>query len=79
MNSFQNLLSGYTHRKCFFYSCIIWFDSCVDDSGNWGRGGLFNALAKLSDSVPKAYERASEFDDLHLGDLHLLEITGEHI
>ncbi|XP_063940518.1 probable helicase CHR10 isoform X4 [Daucus carota subsp. sativus] len=51
--------------------------SCVDDSGNWGRGGLFNALAKLSDSVPKAYERASEFDDLHLGDLHLLEITDD--
>ncbi|XP_074323523.1 putative helicase CHR10 isoform X1 [Apium graveolens] len=48
---------------------------CVDDSGTWGHGGLFNALAKLSDSIPKAYERASEFDDLHLGDLHLLEIT----
>ncbi|CAH9112666.1 unnamed protein product [Cuscuta epithymum] len=49
--------------------------SCVDNSGNWGHGGMFNALAKLSPSISKAYERASEFGDLHLGDLHLIEIT----
>ncbi|XP_060218937.1 probable helicase CHR10 isoform X3 [Lycium barbarum] len=49
--------------------------SCVDTSGNWGHGGLFDALARLSTSVPAAYERASEFGDLHLGDLHLIEIT----
>lgn len=46
--------------------------SCVDDSGNWGRGGMFDALAKLSTSIPDAYNRASEFKDLHLGDLHLI-------
>ncbi|XAR63236.1 DNA helicase [Bertholletia excelsa] len=51
--------------------------SCVDDSGNWGHGGMFDALAKLSASVPSAYHRASEFKDLHLGDLHLIEIKGE--
>ncbi|KAK6162592.1 hypothetical protein DH2020_002433 [Rehmannia glutinosa] len=49
--------------------------SCVDNSGNWGRGGLFDALARLSATIPNAYERASEFGDLHLGDLHLVEIT----
>lgn len=49
--------------------------SCVDTSGNWGHGGMFDALARLSTSVPTAYERASEFGDLHLGDLHLIEIT----
>ncbi|XP_049356171.1 probable helicase CHR10 isoform X1 [Solanum verrucosum] len=49
--------------------------SCVDTSGNWGHGGMFDALARLSTSVPAAYERASEFVDLHLGDLHLIEIT----
>ncbi|MCD9644171.1 putative helicase chr10 [Datura stramonium] len=49
--------------------------SCVDTSGNWGHGGMFDALARLSTSVPAAYERASEFGDLHLGDLHLIEIT----
>ncbi|XP_059651621.1 probable helicase CHR10 isoform X1 [Cornus florida] len=56
--------------------------SCVDDSGNWGNGGMFDALAKLSASIPSAYQRASEFGDLHLGDLHLIEINedlDEHI
>ncbi|KAI5647393.1 hypothetical protein M9H77_33398 [Catharanthus roseus] len=48
--------------------------SCVDESGNWGRGGLFDALAKLSANTPHAYERAHEFGDLHLGDLHLIPI-----
>ncbi|XP_010506437.1 PREDICTED: probable helicase CHR10 [Camelina sativa] len=49
--------------------------SCVDDSGNWGRGGMFDALSKLSNTVPDAYHRASEFKDLHLGDLHLITIN----
>ncbi|KAK2975776.1 hypothetical protein RJ640_014599, partial [Escallonia rubra] len=49
--------------------------SCVDDSGNWGHGGMFDALAKHSARVPSAYERASQFEDLHLGDLHLIEVT----
>uniref|UniRef100_A0A0D3BPZ7 Helicase C-terminal domain-containing protein n=1 Tax=Brassica oleracea var. oleracea TaxID=109376 RepID=A0A0D3BPZ7_BRAOL len=48
--------------------------SCVDDSGTWGRGGMFNALSKLSSTVPDAYHRASEFKDLHLGDVHLIKI-----
>ncbi|KAK4488544.1 hypothetical protein RD792_004308 [Penstemon davidsonii] len=52
--------------------------SCVDNSGNWGRGGLFDALTRLSATIPSAYERAAEFGDLHLGDLHLIEITEDH-
>ncbi|KAA8515885.1 hypothetical protein F0562_019064 [Nyssa sinensis] len=52
--------------------------SCVDNSGNWGHGGMFDALAKLSASIPSAYQRASEFGDLHLGDLHLIEINEDH-
>ncbi|CAN6703921.1 unnamed protein product [Malus baccata var. baccata] len=48
--------------------------SCVDDSGHWGRGGMFDALSKLSASIPDAYQRASEFGDLHLGDLHLIRV-----
>ncbi|GAB4844308.1 Probable helicase chr10 [Ancistrocladus abbreviatus] len=51
--------------------------SCVDDSGNWGHGGMFDALAKLSIKIPEAYERASEFKDLHLGDLHLIQIDDD--
>lgn len=51
----------------------------MDNSGNWGHGGMFNALAKLSSRIPSAYEQASEFGDLHLGDLHLIEIGGQHL
>ncbi|XP_062073258.1 probable helicase CHR10 isoform X7 [Humulus lupulus] len=51
--------------------------SCVDDSGNWGRGGMFDALTKLSTSIPEAYNRASEFKDLHLGDLHLIRLNAD--
>ncbi|CAN1845214.1 Probable helicase CHR10 [Linum perenne] len=49
--------------------------SCVDDSGNWGHGGLFDALARVSSAILDAYQRASEFGDLHLGDLHLIKIN----
>ncbi|KAJ6679384.1 CHROMODOMAIN-HELICASE-DNA-BINDING PROTEIN 3-RELATED-RELATED [Salix purpurea] len=49
--------------------------SCVDESGNWGHGGMFDALAKLSSGIPAAYQRASEFRDLHLGDVHLVKIN----
>ncbi|KAL0429090.1 UNVERIFIED_CONTAM: putative helicase CHR10 [Sesamum radiatum] len=52
--------------------------SCVDNSGNWGHGGLFDALTRLSATIPNTYERASEFGDLHLGDLHLITVTEDH-
>ncbi|KAF7844920.1 putative helicase CHR10 isoform X1 [Senna tora] len=48
--------------------------SCVDTSGNWGHGGMFDALTKLSSSIGDAYERASAHGDLHLGDLHLIRL-----
>nr|ACF22767.1 SNF2P [Brachypodium distachyon] len=50
--------------------------SCVDNSGTWGHGGMFDALASLSTCIPDAYHRACEFDDLHLGDLHLIQLDG---
>lgn len=58
--------------RCFIY----WLGSFVDNSGQWGRGGMFDAIAKLSSSIHDAYQRASEFEDLHLGDLHLIRING---
>ncbi|XP_078155806.1 SNF2 domain-containing protein / helicase domain-containing protein isoform X1 [Carex rostrata] len=48
--------------------------SCVDNSGSWGRGGMFTALMNLSSSIPDAYEKAHECADLHMGDLHLIEL-----
>ncbi|KAL2892509.1 putative helicase CHR10 [Bienertia sinuspersici] len=53
--------------------------SCVDDSGNWGHGGMFDALARLSSKVPEAYERASECGDLHLGDLHIIQVNDAEV
>lgn len=53
--------------------------SCVDDSGSWGHGGMFDAMAKLSARIPSAYERASEVGDLHLGDLHIIEVTEDPV
>lgn len=38
---------------------------------------MFDALAKLSASIPDAYQQASEFEDLHVGDLHLIRINGQ--
>ncbi|CAA2954244.1 probable helicase CHR10 isoform X1 [Olea europaea subsp. europaea] len=63
-------------RVCPSEPTIIF--SCVDDSGIWGHGGMFDALAKLSANVPNAYQRASEFGDLHLGDVHLIDITDDN-
>ncbi|XP_042435859.1 probable helicase CHR10 isoform X3 [Zingiber officinale] len=49
--------------------------SCVDNSGNWGHGGMFNSLANLSSYIPDAYHRAFECGDLHMGDLHLIKLN----
>ncbi|XP_026569004.1 chromodomain-helicase-DNA-binding protein 1-like isoform X3 [Pseudonaja textilis] len=40
---------------------------CVDDSGHWGRGGLFTALGNRSDQPKKIYELAGKMKDLALG------------
>ncbi|WOL06240.1 hypothetical protein Cni_G14972 [Canna indica] len=60
-------------KVCSSEPAIIF--SCVDNSGSWGHGGMFDALANLSTCVPDAYFRASKFGDLHLGDLHLIKLN----
>ncbi|XP_054904484.1 chromodomain-helicase-DNA-binding protein 1-like isoform X2 [Poeciliopsis prolifica] len=47
---------------------------CVDDSGRWGRGGLFTALEVRSDEPRKQYELAGKMKDLELGNVLLLPI-----
>ncbi|XP_062209510.1 probable helicase CHR10 isoform X2 [Phragmites australis] len=59
-------------KVCPTESAIIF--SCIDNSGTWGHGGMFDALTSLSTCIPDAYHRASEFDDLHMGDLHLIQL-----
>ncbi|BFZ16162.1 hypothetical protein BsWGS_19201 [Bradybaena similaris] len=47
---------------------------CVDDSGNWGQGGLFSAISARSSQPETQYEFAEEMKDLALGDCHLIPI-----
>lgn len=47
---------------------------CVDDSGRWGRGGLFTALEVRSDEPRKKYELAGKMKDLDLGHVLLFPI-----
>ncbi|VAI25716.1 unnamed protein product [Triticum turgidum subsp. durum] len=61
-------------KVCAAKPAIIF--SCVDNSGTWGHGGMFDALTSLSTYIPDAYHRASEVDDLHMGDLHLIQLDG---
>jgi hypothetical protein len=37
---------------------------------------MFTALMNLSSSIPDAYEKAHECSNLHMGDLHLIELEG---
>ncbi|XP_038613641.1 chromodomain-helicase-DNA-binding protein 1-like isoform X1 [Tachyglossus aculeatus] len=48
---------------------------CVDDSGRWGRGGLFSALEGRSDQPRKTYQLAGEMKDLALGSVLLFPIN----
>uniref|UniRef100_A0A8C2W9L5 Chromodomain helicase DNA binding protein 1-like n=1 Tax=Cyclopterus lumpus TaxID=8103 RepID=A0A8C2W9L5_CYCLU len=47
---------------------------CVDDSGRWGRGGLFTALELRSDEPRHKYELAGKMKDLDVGNVLLLPI-----
>ncbi|KAM6217138.1 chromodomain-helicase-DNA-binding protein 1-like [Rhynchocyon petersi] len=47
---------------------------CVDDSGHWGRGGLFTALETRSAEPRKIYELAGKMKDLTLGGVLLFPI-----
>ncbi|KAM4738434.1 chromodomain-helicase-DNA-binding protein 1-like [Anableps anableps] len=47
---------------------------CVDDSGRWGRGGLFTALVMRSDEPRKQYELAGKMKDLELGNVLLFPV-----
>ncbi|KAM6169121.1 chromodomain-helicase-DNA-binding protein 1-like isoform 4-T4 [Erethizon dorsatum] len=47
---------------------------CVDDSGRWGRGGLFTALEARSAEPRKIYELAGKMQDLSLGAVLLFPI-----
>lgn len=47
---------------------------CADDSGGWGKGGLFTAISKRSEVPEKQYDLAGKLLDLALGDCHLIPL-----
>ena len=46
----------------------------ADNSGRWGRGGVFSALSARSPRPEQQYEMAHQMKDLHLGDVHLVAV-----
>ncbi|XP_043928021.1 chromodomain-helicase-DNA-binding protein 1-like isoform X2 [Protopterus annectens] len=70
--SINYVMGDVTHPKAAKGDAII--VHCVDDSGYWGRGGLFTALAVRSDESKKHYELAGKMEDLSLGRVLLFPI-----
>ncbi|XP_041648229.1 chromodomain-helicase-DNA-binding protein 1-like isoform X2 [Cheilinus undulatus] len=68
----QYVLGDVTHPHTAEGNAII--VHCVDDSGRWGRGGLFTALEVRSDEPKKQYEIAGKMKDLELGNVLLFPI-----
>ncbi|XP_078115928.1 chromodomain-helicase-DNA-binding protein 1-like isoform X1 [Sander vitreus] len=66
------ILGDVTHPHAAQADAII--VHCVDDSGRWGRGGLFTALELRSDEPRKKYELAGKMKDLDLGNVLLFPI-----
>ncbi|XP_071368922.1 chromodomain-helicase-DNA-binding protein 1-like [Centroberyx affinis] len=66
------VLGDVTHPHAAQEDAII--VHCVDDSGRWGRGGLFTALEVRSDEPRKQYELAGKMKDLDLGNVLLFRI-----
>ncbi|XP_072540472.1 chromodomain-helicase-DNA-binding protein 1-like [Salminus brasiliensis] len=66
------VLGDVTHPQADREDAII--VHCVDDSGRWGRGGLFTALEVRSDEAKKQYELAGDMEDLDLGHVLLFPV-----
>ncbi|XP_035250471.1 chromodomain-helicase-DNA-binding protein 1-like isoform X1 [Anguilla anguilla] len=66
------VLGDVTHPQAAQEDAII--VHCVDDSGRWGRGGLFTALEVRTDEARRQYELAGKMDDLELGHVLLFPI-----
>ncbi|KFP38265.1 Chromodomain-helicase-DNA-binding protein 1-like, partial [Chlamydotis macqueenii] len=72
LNRIKYVMGDVTHPKAEEEDAII--VHCLDDSGRWGRGGLFTALEARSDQPRKVYEMAGKMKDLELGGTLLFPI-----
>ncbi|KAH3882424.1 hypothetical protein DPMN_006363 [Dreissena polymorpha] len=50
---------------------------CADDSGGWGKGGIFTAISSRSTIPEEQYELAGQMKDLALGDCHVISLDKE--
>ncbi|CAF3617419.1 unnamed protein product [Rotaria sordida] len=48
---------------------------CVDDSGRWPSKGVFASISQRSKEPEKQYTLASEMQDIHMGDTHLISLN----
>ncbi|KAI1242251.1 hypothetical protein IHE44_0005769, partial [Lamprotornis superbus] len=71
-NYIKYIMGDVTHPQAEEEDAII--VHCLDDSGCWGRGGLFTALEARSDQPRKIYEMAGKMKDLELGGTLLFSI-----
>uniref|UniRef100_A0A803V8H5 Chromodomain-helicase-DNA-binding protein 1-like n=1 Tax=Ficedula albicollis TaxID=59894 RepID=A0A803V8H5_FICAL len=71
-NYIKYVMGDVTHPQAEEGDAII--VHCLDDSGRWGRGGLFTALEARSDQPRKIYEMAGKMKDLELGGTLLFPI-----
>ncbi|XP_067935531.1 chromodomain-helicase-DNA-binding protein 1-like isoform X2 [Watersipora subatra] len=46
---------------------------CVDDSGQWGIGGVFTAMSDQTKEPELYYDIAGNMGDLHEGDVHVVD------
>uniref|UniRef100_A0A8D0G2X6 Chromodomain helicase DNA binding protein 1 like n=1 Tax=Strix occidentalis caurina TaxID=311401 RepID=A0A8D0G2X6_STROC len=72
LNYIKYVMGDVTYPKAGEEDAII--VHCLDDSGRWGRGGLFTALEARSDQPRKIYEMAGKMKDLELGGTLLFPI-----
>lgn len=70
--SIKYISGDVTHPQAGLEDAVI--VHCVDDSGHWGRGGLFTALETRSAEPRKIYELAGKMKDLSLGGVLLFPI-----
>ena len=59
---------------CMWVGVTSMFACSLDDSGRWGKGGLFSALSSRSLQPQIQYELAGQMKDLTLGDAHFIPI-----
>ncbi|KFQ28039.1 Chromodomain-helicase-DNA-binding protein 1-like, partial [Mesitornis unicolor] len=72
LNCIKYVMGDVTHPKAEEEDAII--VHCLDDSGRWGKGGLFTALEARSSQPRKIYEMAGKMKDLELGGTLLFPI-----